>query len=96
MIHTFKQTTKDKEIKELESKITELKVKQKEMENLKEDEVLAILMHDKLCCFNHTDECGWYYRMDWTGEKQVYLNSAHAILQKISFDNAKAIMEYLP
>lgn len=47
---------------------------------------LAILLHDKLCRWNHTDGCGWHYDVNkgihnWNGhDHKEYLLKAELVL----------------
>jgi len=80
-------------VKSIEQEIAKTK---KTLENLEEqllnaksespDQQLAKVLHSKLCHWNHTDGCGWYYEMnngidDWTrSEHGNYLTKARKMI----------------
>ena len=54
---------------------------------MNKDHRLAILLHDALCRWNHTDGCGWFYEVqedihDWRKrDHQVWLKKSRAALK---------------
>lgn len=72
------------EIDRLEAELKRIQMEKKKLESPLQE--LAILLHDKLCRWNHTDGCGWYYQIsnenghDWCGyEHGRYLTKARNI-----------------
>jgi len=51
----------DKKIAELEAEKAKLIEEQKHLTALTLDQQVAIVLHDRLCRWNHTDGCGWFY-----------------------------------
>lgn len=89
-----------KKIREMESELEKLRNKQKYEDKLKADHpefFLADLIHSKICHWNHTDGCGYYYH-DWTNyqessDRHHYLSMARKILaSKISIDMAEKVI----
>ena len=96
----------DGEIAKLEEKIKELKKEKEAHQNLQDNEKLAILLHSKMCRFNHIDGCGWFYQMKngiptWKEYSQEeYLKKANKIIfeaktQNINFKSLYFICEAL-
>ena len=60
-----------------------------EMDTLTPTHHLAILLHDRLCKWNHTDGCGWHYFVrdgvhDWNEHAhQEYLRRANRVMQRL-------------
>jgi hypothetical protein len=67
---------------------------------------LAEIMHEKMCRWNHTDGCDWYYDK-WTGfadkpteygnsTRQRYFDAAVRILVQHDFETAEFIIKNIP
>lgn len=73
---------------ELAAKIKELEVAKEVLDNSAPEHKLAIMLHDGLCRYNHTDGCAWHYQIkkgihDWSGfEHQQYLNRARTLVRR--------------
>lgn len=81
---------------------SEIEKKKREMESLIEEErflersgpeyLLAVHLHGKLCHWNHTDGCGWFYAVkdgkhDWNDSShKSYLDKARKILRETGLD----------
>lgn len=67
---------------------------------LSEDQQLAIFMHEKLCHYNHTNACSFYYEVkegfihDWAMFQHAeYLKKAQALLAVVDYETAvKAVI----
>ena len=68
--------------------------------------LLAIKLHDKLCRWNHTDGCAWYYFIkdgvhDWSeSSHKAYLVKAHRVMmhldkKQITCDNVTEFIDVL-
>lgn len=74
------------EIQRREKELIELKRKHVAIKAEPKNQKLARHLHDKLCNFNHTDGCGWYYEIrngidDWSGHAHsAYLTKANLLL----------------
>jgi hypothetical protein len=59
------------------------------MENMSSTHQLAVLLHDRLCRWNHTDGCGWHYAVkdgihDWAEHShQLYLRQAAGVMKQL-------------
>ena len=89
----------NKEIEELEVKLKLLKEEKKKFDLMQPNYQLAEILHEKLCHWNHTDGCGWYYEK-WEGfgeksERQRYLDKANKILEGVSYKQAVHVIENL-
>jgi hypothetical protein len=75
-----------KEIKNLEKKLEAERAKLTELNNLPLERKIAVYMHERMCTWNHTDGCGWYYHSnldekDWkNGERKMWLDRANKLL----------------
>jgi len=75
------------EINEKQKELEKLKKEAHDIESLCPEYLLAFSLHAKLCHYNHTDECGWYYEIhdgvhDWTGGSHFsYLEKARKLLK---------------
>ena len=73
---------------ELQTKIKELKEAKKILDESAPEHKLAILLHDHLCHWNHTDGCDWHYDIHkgvhkWSGHAhQMYLTKARNIVRR--------------
>ena len=83
----------DKAIAEQKRKIAELEAAKanmiKDRKSLTDTGQLAIFLHNKLCNWNHTDGCSWFYEIasngtvNWEGHgHSKYWEIAHQILSK--------------
>lgn len=63
---------------------------------------IARLLHKKLCHYNHTDQCGWYYSTvydgladDWTSySHKEYLEKANRLIEAgFTLDDVKKFLE---
>ncbi len=83
----------DPEIKKIQSAIdglqkqlTEAVEAKKKFNSLNPEQRLAIILHGKMCRFNHTDDCDWQYHMkndipDWHAHSQKnYILKAQRLL----------------
>ena len=84
----------DEEIKELKSKIDELKrEKEKIEEKIRMSKLdfltikIAEILHEKLCHLNHTDMCSWYYG-EWSDEVMNYAKEEY-------YKKAKELIKFL-
>lgn len=87
----------DDQIKELETKIQELKTEKKRLALMPENQRLAEAIHSKQCHFAHEDQCGWYYEK-WDSpsySKNEYLKKANAMLAEMSFEQAMKVIKFL-
>lgn len=84
-----KMTTKEqllREIKETEDRLKTLKSSLKKTKELTKYEQAAIILHEQLCHWNHTDGCSWHYAVkqgnhDWTEfAHDKYLKMALALM----------------
>lgn len=74
---------------------------QREYEDLlPENQRMAILLHEKLCKYDHTDQCSWYYEIDgiehdWNRyQHKEYLEKADKLISKgINIDIMKIVFE---
>ena len=67
--------------------------------NKPEDIRLAELLHKRLCHSNHADACDWHYG-DWERtplmySRAQYLEMAHRILEKFTYEEATSFVELL-
>jgi len=90
-------TSINKKMDELQAEMDRLR---EEKSNIVEsqDKILADLIHEKMCCRNHTDGCDWYYdRGDWNSwSRREYLEKARNILNSgISLNTAKEVIQQL-
>jgi hypothetical protein len=86
-------------IKKLEDELAQAKKEQVEFNALTEEQRLAEIIHSKMCHWNHTDGCGWFYDK-WSdnrhnGYRVEYLNKAIAILKQVNFETAKLVVNNL-
>ena len=91
-------TIKDELQAEVEKKRQELEdavAKLEAAENKPLDIQFAEDLHKKMCHWNHTDGCGWYYRKDdWRDSTHVeYLNKARKILEFTDYETAMKVIE---
>ena len=79
-----------REQRRLEQELKGIKKKLKNYDkyiDLPDDQHLAIHLHDKMCKFNHTDGCDWFYRIknevhDWDSyAHKEWLQKASKILK---------------
>ena len=91
---------KNSEIRQLEEKLTRLKLEQTAFDAKTEDQRLADILHSKLCKLNHTDRCGWCYE-SWDeplvkhSVRQTYLDKARKLLAIIDYATAAKVLELL-
>ena len=83
-------------ITKLRAEANELEAQDKAFSALKDNEKLAIQLHNVLCGHNHTDGCGWYYEMlpgkidDWDGSSHdSYLGKANNMLNACKHENLR-------
>jgi hypothetical protein len=57
-------TKLERQIAELQADLEKAKAHKKALEELSEEQQLAILLHDLLCRWNHMDGCSWHYYSD--------------------------------
>jgi len=75
------------EINEKQKELEKLKKEFQDLKSLGPEYMLAFSLHAKLCHYNHTDGCGWYYEIhdgvhDWTGGSHLsYLEKARKLLK---------------
>ena len=78
----------DQKIAELEAELQEVRKEKEAFVALSNDRQLAILLHEILCHWNHTDGCSWHYEMDkgkhrWDNQAHSsYLKKAQAIIKQ--------------
>ena len=78
---TTEITRRQEELTKLQAQLEQLKSEPYEYQ-------LARELHDKLCRWNHTDGCGWYYETKdgteiWTGHAHdTYLAKARKLIHK--------------
>jgi hypothetical protein len=96
----------DEKIVEAEKAIEELKAKREALIAERPETRLARELHSKLCAWNHTDGCGWFYEMkdgvdDWRGDAHSrYLTKASTFIKMcerkgISTDDGLEMFEAL-
>ena len=65
---------------------------------------IARLLHKKLCHYNHTDQCGWYYSTlydgladDWTSySHKEYLEKANRLIEAgFTLEDVKKFLEFI-
>ena len=86
-----------KKIKELEEEISKLKAEQAELMVLPENKQLAEALHKKLCRWNHTDGCGWFYE-SWEKpgfSRNDWLNKAREVLKVTDSETALKVAALL-
>ena len=76
------ETERQKKIKSLEAELGKLKSEENHLNKLGYEYRLATFLHEKLCTWNHTDGCGWFYdRGDWSeSSRQDYLQKAKKLI----------------
>ena len=60
-------------------------------------QTIAELLHSKICTSSHDDRCGWEYD-SWEHpgyNKSSYLEKATKILAKVTFSQAKDVIELI-
>lgn len=80
----IEQEIKDLDVRraELETRRAELVDEMKGLSKLAPEQQIAIMLHEKLCHWNHIDGCGWHYEVkkdghDWNGYAHAdYLKKA--------------------
>ena len=83
------------DIDELEKQIKQLKLEQSVFNTLKPEYKLAEKLHKKMCSWNHTDGCGWYYE-PWDKlrhAKQTYVDKARKVLDKVDYETACLVVD---
>lgn len=76
----------DQKLAELEVMKAELLKEKERIESLSSEQQLAEYMHEKLCRWNHTDGCSWYYENDWHGDShQKYLAAAARLYYIVNY-----------
>ena len=60
---------------------------------------IAEIIHERMCHWNHTDGCAWYYDT-WEDEKlrgsrQTYFEKAESILAVVSYETALKVVELI-
>jgi len=84
-------------IKQLEEDLAKAKKEQAEYDSMSEEQRLAETIHSKMCHWNHTDGCGWFYDswsdMHSNSSKIQYLNKAKAILQEVDLKTAELVIK---
>lgn len=63
------------EILRLQAQIRTLEKEQAAFDALSEEKQLAIILHDLMCTWNHTDGCGWCY--EFSGGVHNFSGQAH-------------------
>lgn len=79
-------TTKiDKQISDLEAQLNKLKAEKNAIESMTLEQRIALVMHEKLCNWNHTDGCDWHYDTgNWLKYARVdYLKRARFLITLI-------------
>lgn len=61
---------------------------------LQATELIAEGLHSKLCHYNHTDGCGWFYGPD-AGPHAEYREKARALINAVGLDGAQAVVGIL-
>lgn len=80
------------EIEEKKRELANLEENQRFLEKSGPEYVLAVRLHSKLCRWNHTDGCGWFYAVkdgkhDWSDSShRNYLEKARKILRETELD----------
>jgi len=100
---TFNINDLDDAINEAQKTVENLKKRRKEITNMKEDQQLAVYIHDKQCKCNadHTEECSWYYGIvdeihDWREySHKTYLSKAQELLKISDFETIVSIIKAL-
>jgi len=84
----------DDQIEETTNKLKELKKekeeikKEKRRSNLDEEVInIAEILHEKLCTYNHTDGCGWFYGK-WSDENLQYSKKEY-------YDKASELIKFV-
>jgi uncharacterized Fe-S cluster-containing MiaB family protein len=84
-------------IENLKKELEVLEQEENLEKSLPENQRLADIIHDKLCRWNHTDGCGYFYE-SWNqpgASRSEYLQKANRILKVTDFETAKRIIELL-
>lgn len=72
-------------IQELKKQIADLEAEDAAIKAMTPEQQLALTLHNKLCRWNHTDGCGWFYEMkngidDWNRSAHgEYLTKARTV-----------------
>lgn len=90
-MNTALQAEIDKKRQELEEAINNLAIAESKPIEIR----LAEDLHEKMCHWNHTDGCAWFYRKDdWNDSThKEYLKKAKAILEFTDYDTAMKVVE---
>jgi hypothetical protein len=67
----------NEEIDAAEQKLNELKGQRQQVESMDPACYLATVLHERLCTWNHTDGCSWYYAVSKDG-KHDWSEYAHS------------------
>lgn len=84
-------------IKQLEEEIQKLKKEQAMLAALPEDKELAEALHKKLCRWNHTDGCSWFYE-SWEKpgySRNEWLEKAREVLKVTDSETALKVASIL-
>lgn len=90
------------EITEKQAQLERLEQEQRQIESSGPEYVLAVELHEKLCHWNHTDGCGWYYEIhngihDWTGSshKRYLEKSIKMMAEGLDIDTVIKVVNLL-
>jgi len=84
-----KRNAKQREYVNLQTEIDDLDKSIQRFNEMPAAERLAVLLHGKLCRFNHSDGCGWEYEVvkgqhNWTGrDHKMWLSRAKNAVARI-------------
>ena len=82
-------------IKELRDKIKKLELEQESFDSQAPKYKLAELIHSKMCSWNHTDGCSWFYE-SWENlgySRTAYLEKAERILKVVNYETAALVIK---
>jgi len=95
----------EKEIQELQTKIDKLNKEKQLLLGLSPEKRVAELIHERLCSWNHTDGCAWFYENwddfnDFDGKKHMakgkYYKMAGNLLEHFTEEQIELFIELIP
>lgn len=81
------------EIAELQDKLAQAKLSLRQAKLESPEKQLAVILHDLLCNWNHTDGCGWFYEFknkipQWDSYAHAdYLEKAERLIARCHREN---------
>ncbi len=87
----------DKEIRDAEAVVRDLKMEKELVEAMPKNQRLADALHAKTCRWNHEDGCGWHYE-SWKNigtSRRAFLDKADAMLAEMTFEEAVKVLKFM-